>query len=174
MSTNPTSSQHIYYFQDAMDHNHCYGCGRVNTTGLRIRSRWDDEDPELSICEFNPMLYHSAYPQDVVNGGIIATLIDCHSICTSIAAAYRRAGRAVGEGQSILYVTGSLQVRYIKPTPISSPLRVVGRIVEVGDRTTKVESNVYAQDGTQTAVGEVTAVVAPASWANPDGLFPIG
>ena len=174
MPRNSNSAQNVSYFQDAMAHNHCYGCGRVNATGLRISSRWDDEDPALSICEFKPMIHHSAYPQDVVNGGIIATLIDCHSICTSIADAYRRAGRAVGEGQLILHVTGSLQVRYIRPTPISGPLRVVGRIVEVGDRTTKVESNVYVRDGTQTAVGEVTAIVAPASWANPDGLFPIG
>ena len=174
MPRNSTSAQHVSYFQDAMAHNHCYGCGRGNTTGLRIKSRGDDEAPALSICEFKPMLHHSAYPQDVVNGGIIATIIDCHSICTSIADDYRRAGRVVGEGQSILHVTGSLQVRYIKPTPISGSLRVVGRIVEVGDRTTKVESNVYVEDGTHTAAGEVTAVVVPASWANPDGLFPIG
>ena len=158
-------AQQISYFQEEMIHNQCFGCGSSNASGLRIRSRWDDESPELSVCEFEPMAYHSAYPQSVVNGGIIATLIDCHSICTSIADAYRRAGRAIGEGKSILHVTGTLQVRYIKPTPISGPLRIIGRIIEVGDRTTKVESNVYTVDGTHTAVGQVTAVVVTPSWS---------
>ena len=154
-----------------MAHNHCYGCGQVNAQGFHIRSRWDEEDPELSVCEFEPMPHYSAYPLDVVNGGIIATVIDCHSIGTSIADAYRRAGLAIGEGEAILYATGSLQVSYDKPTPISGPIRLVGRVVEAGDRTTKVRSTVYDHKGLRTASGEVAAVLVPSAWANPEGLF---
>jgi hypothetical protein len=91
------------FFQQALSYNHCFGCGQDNEQGLRILSRWDDDDPELSVCDFEPQPHHSAYPVDVVYGGLIAGLIDCHSICTSIADGYRRAGRPIGDGDIIMY-----------------------------------------------------------------------
>ncbi len=170
----PEQSGAIRYFQEAMLHNHCFGCGKDNGQGLHIRSRWDDEDPELAICEFEPLPHHSSYPVDVVNGGIIAAVIDCHSICTSIAHAYRRAGREIGEGQTILFATASLEVSYRKPTPISGPLRVVGRIAEAEGRRTRIESTVFDHAGVKTADGKVMAVQVPSAWADPGGLFAEG
>ena len=73
---------------------------------------------------FEPEPHHCAMPPDVMNGGILAALIDCHSVCTSIAEAYHREGREVGEGPKIWYATGSLQVNYRLPTPIDGPLTV--------------------------------------------------
>jgi acyl-CoA thioesterase FadM len=101
-------------------------------------------------------------------------VIDCHSICTSIAHAYRRSGRDIGEGEAVLFATASLQVSYRKPTPISGPFRVVGRVAEADGRRTRIESTVFDQAGVRTADGKVVAVQVPSSWGGPGGLFASG
>lgn len=73
-------------FQDQIPDNNCYGCGPGNREGLRIKSFWDGE---AAVCTYRPEHHHSAGPPQFLNGGIIATLIDCHSVCTAIANAYR-------------------------------------------------------------------------------------
>ena len=107
-------------------------------------------------------------------GGLIAGVIDCHSICTSIADGYRRAGRPIGDGDIIMYATGSLHVSYQRPTPISGAFRLVSRVVEATERKTRIESTVFDESGAETASGEVVAVLVPSTWANPAGLFSKG
>lgn len=160
------------FFQTSMRNNHCYGCGTDNAHGLGIRSRWDPSDPSVSICEFTPSDHHSAYPSDVVNGGVIASVIDCHSICTAIADGYRRAGREIGDdGVPILYATGSLQVSYKAPSRLPGVLTLRARILETAPRRTQLDVTVMDSSGDVTAEGQVTAVVVPGEWANPGGVF---
>jgi|TARA_B110000263_G_scaffold144216_1_gene125106 acyl-coenzyme A thioesterase PaaI-like protein len=162
------------YFQPSMRYNHCYGCGTNNSNGLRINSRWDSSDPSVSICEFTPAAHHCAGPPDIVNGGIIASLIDCHAICSAAADGYRRAGREIDDdaGEPIIYATGSLQVSYKAPSRLDGVLTVRARIVDTADRRTKFEVTVQDGSGQVTAEGQVTAVQVPgAQWANPDGIF---
>ena len=80
-------------FQDQIPDNFCYGCGPGNPVGLRIRSIWAGNE---ALCVFQPGPYDSAGPRYILNGGIIATLIDCHAVCTAIAHAYRVESRAIG------------------------------------------------------------------------------
>ena len=82
------------YYQDHL--SHCYGCGRLNEHGLRIKSYWDGEE---TICRFEPKPYHIAIP-GWVYGGLIASLIDCHCTGTAAAFAYRR--RRPGNGYGAL------------------------------------------------------------------------
>ena len=171
MFSPPELTSSAQYFQEGMQHNYCFGCGKEDGRGLQVRSRWDEDDSELAICEFEPGPHHSAYAHDVVYGGLIAGVIDCHSICTAIADAYRRSGRAIGEGEIIVYATGSLQVEYKKPTPISRPFRVEARVAESHERRSRVETVVYDQEGEATAEGVVMAISVPSSWADPSGLF---
>ena len=171
MTKAPDLTSSTHYFQEGMQHNNCFGCGKENGQSLQVRSRWDKDDSELAICEFEPAPHQSAYAHDVVYGGLIAGVIDCHSICTAIADAYRRAGRAIGEGEAIVYATGSLQVEYKKPTPISMPFRVEARVAETHARRSRVESVVYSQGGETMAEGVVMAISVPSSWADPSGLF---
>ena len=123
-------------FQDRMPENHCWGCGADNPQGLRLKSRWDGE---IAVAEWTPRPEHMAGPTHVLNGGIIATLLDCHTICTAVADAYRREGREVGDGERIWYVTASLDIRYHRPTPIDAPLDLSARVVECDGRKTRVE-----------------------------------
>ncbi|MFQ5349521.1 MAG: PaaI family thioesterase [Thermoanaerobaculia bacterium] len=121
-------------FQDRMPGNHCFGCGAENEEGLRIKSFWAGE--RESTCRFRPEPHQAAGPPGFLNGGIIATLIDCHGVCTAIADAYRREGRGMGEGELIWYVTGSLQVDYRRPTPIENEVEAWARITESAGRKT--------------------------------------
>ena len=147
-----------YAFQDLYpdDLSHCYGCGRLNEHGLRIRSRWDGEE---TTATFLPRPYHTAIP-GYVYGGLIASLIDCHATGTAAAAAYRQADREMGTEPPLRFVTASLRVDFVRPTPLGVPLEVRGTIREIASRKVVVSATVSA-DGQVCATGEVVAVRMP-------------
>jgi acyl-coenzyme A thioesterase PaaI-like protein len=136
--------------------SHCYGCGTKNDHGLHIASFWDGDE---SIATFHPKEYHLAFP-GYVYGGLIASLIDCHCVGTAAAGAYREAGREPGSLPAFRYVTGSLQVDYLKPTPLGPPIEIRATIEEIKERKTIVLATVSVQD-IVTAKGRVVAVRMP-------------
>ena len=73
----------------------------------------------------------AAVRRENLNGGIIASLIDCHSLNLAIAHAYRAEGRPIGSAPRIGYVTANLQVTYAKPTPIDQLLELRARITKL-------------------------------------------
>ena len=103
-----------------------------------------------------------ASPTDVVNGGILGALIDCHSICTAIARKYHAEGREIGQSEQIWCVTGTMTVKYLKPTPIDQPIEITARVVETKGRRTTVEC-VITSGGVTTAEGNVVAF-----WVEPE------
>lgn len=148
-------------FQDYYeDHSsHCYGCGRLNAYGLRIKSFWDGEE---TICRFTPKFYHTAMP-GYVYGGLTASVIDCHSTGTAAAAAYRAEGRKMDTRPELRYVTASLQVDYLKPTPIDTEMTLRGRIVEIKNRKVVVAVELKSKEEL-CARGKVVAVRVPEHW----------
>ena len=134
----------------------CYGCGRLNEYGLQIKSYWDGQE---TVCRFEPKPYHVAIP-GYVYGGLIASLIDCHGTATAAAAAYRAEGREMDTEPPLRFVTGSLHVDYLRPTPLGVPLEVRGRVKEIKGRKVVVEAALSAQ-GEICARGQVVAVRAP-------------
>lgn len=134
----------------------CYGCGHLNEHGHQIKTVWDGEE---SVTHFTPRAYHTAVP-GYVYGGLLASLIDCHSTGTAAAALYRAEGREMDTLPALRCVTASLHVDYLKPTPLNVPLEVRGRVKEVRGRKVVVESTIYA-DGVATVRGEVVAVQIP-------------
>jgi acyl-coenzyme A thioesterase PaaI-like protein len=155
MAATPTA------FQDLMDHNHCWGCGPANPQGLRIKSTWAVAGEE-AVCTFTPGPHHCAGSPDIVNGGVIAAVLDCHTVCTATADAYLREGRAIGSTPEIWYVTASMTVDYRRPTPIGGPVTAVARIAERAGRRTTVEARLEV-DGLETVTGRVVAVRLPAA-----------
>ncbi len=135
------------------DHAICYGCGRNNVNGLHIRTRWDGKE---GLFRFWPKPYHTAFP-GVVYGGLIASLIDCHSIGTCIAAAYDAEGRSPQSQPEITFVTGTLNVTYLEPTPIDQELVLRARVKARYDRKTIVLCSLWA-GGKECARGEVVGV----------------
>jgi acyl-coenzyme A thioesterase PaaI-like protein len=97
-----------------------------------------------------------------VYGGLIASLIDCHGTGTAAAAAYKAQGRAMDSDPPLRFVTASLHVDFLKPTPMGVTLEVRGRIKEVKGRKVVVEETLSA-NGQVCARGQVVAVQMPES-----------
>jgi acyl-coenzyme A thioesterase PaaI-like protein len=95
-----------------------------------------------------------------VYGGLIASLVDCHAIGTAAAAVERAAGREIGAVPAPRFVTGSLRVDYLKPTPLGPEIVLRARAREIGSRKVTVDVSVEVE-GVQTARGEVVAVRMP-------------
>lgn len=131
----------------------CYGCGRHNADGLHIQTYWDGEE---GASRFTPRPHHTAFP-GFVYGGLLASLIDCHSMGTAIAATYQAEGRAPGSEPEVTYVTGNLNVSYLHPTPMGSELTLRARVKELHPRKAIVTCSLYA-DGRETVQAEVVAV----------------
>jgi acyl-coenzyme A thioesterase PaaI-like protein len=145
-------------FQDYYpDHlSYCYGCGRLNEHGLQIKSYWDGEE---TVCVFQPRPYHIAIP-GYVYGGLIASLIDCHCTGTASAAAYRAEGRAMDTEPPLRFLTASLHVDYVRPTPLGVPLEIRARVKEIKGRKVVIAATLSAQ-GEVCARGEAVAVQMP-------------
>jgi len=142
------------YYPDELAH--CFGCGRLNEHGHHLRSFWVGD---LSEARFTPRPYHTAIP-GWVNGGLLASLIDCHGTGTAAAAAYRSEGREMDSLPAHRFVTGALRVDYLRPTPLGPELVLRGRVRSVTGRKVVVEITVSV--GNEVTVrGEVVAVEMP-------------
>lgn len=129
----------------------CFGCGAKNANGLRIKSYWDSDGIHV-IATHVPDERYVGWPL-LVYGGLISCLVDCHSNWTVTAHHYRAEGREGGTLPRIECVTGSLGVKYIKPTPMGVPLKLKARVEGPVSRKTRVLCEVYAGD-TLTALGD--------------------
>ncbi|HWP57682.1 MAG TPA: PaaI family thioesterase [Candidatus Acidoferrales bacterium] len=128
-------------FQDLGSVRHCFGCGADNPHGLQIKSYWDGED---AVCTWQPEPYHCAGRTDIVYGGILASVLDCHSVNLAIAHAYKKEERPIGSAPRIFYVTAQLTVSYLLPTPMGEPLALRAKLKKVEGRKTWVESALSA------------------------------
>ena len=104
----------------------CFGCGPSNEHGLQIGSFVDGDD---LVAEWEPSVRFEAI-HGFVNGGVVATLLDCHS---AWAAAWHLKQR-LGVDTLPLAVTAELSVTYVRPTPVDRTLRLRAHIVESSDR----------------------------------------
>src|SRR5258705_4814135 len=140
------------------DFSHCRGCGRLNAQGHQFKTRRDGDE---TVTFYTPAPHEMSVP-GFVYGGLIAALIDCHAMATASAAALEAAGHEIGNAASPRFVTASLKVDFLKPTPIGVVLEARGRIRERTDRKAMVEITVTVE-GVVTARGDVVAVAMPAT-----------
>lgn len=134
----------------------CFGCGQENTHGLRIQSRWEGDEV---VCRWAPQPWHVAGP-GFLNGGVIATIMDCHMGVAATADAYREAGRPLGSDPQLVYVTATLRVDYLKPTPVDDPVELRARVTERSGRKHTVVCSLHA-GGQETARAEAVFVALP-------------
>ncbi len=128
------------YYPD--DYAHCYGCGRLNRDGYHIKSYWDGEQ---SVCSFDPHHYYTGGSPDYLYGGLIASLVDCHSAATAAAARCLADGLQLGRQHLERYVTASLKVDYLKPTPVQK-VTLRSDVVEIKPRKVIVATLLYADE----------------------------
>jgi acyl-coenzyme A thioesterase PaaI-like protein len=137
--------------------SHCYGCGSLNEQGMKIKSYWDGEE---SVCIHIPKPCYTGGAPGYAYGGLIASLIDCHSTGTAAAAKYRAENREMDTFPPLRFVTASLHVDYLLPTPLDGQIEIRGKVKEVNGRKVVVESRLLA-GGKVCARGEVVAVQVP-------------
>lgn len=146
-------------FQDYYPDNyaHCYGCGRLNEHGLKIKSYWDGDE---SVCHFTPRSYYTGGFPDYLYGGLIASLIDCHSAGTASAAKAREDGIDPEVQPLERFVTASLKVDYLAPAPVDTTLEIRAKIREIDGRKVWLEASLAA-NGKTCARGEVLMIQIP-------------
>jgi len=116
----------------------CFGCGPANEKGLRINSF--PEGDEL-VCEFHARPEHQAFP-GMLNGGIIGTLLDCHSNWT---AAYFMMKRD-GKDRPDCTVTADFHVKLLRPTPSDATIYLRARVVESKEDRATIEAELTANE----------------------------
>ena len=87
----------------------------------------------------------------------MGTLIDCHCMCTAMAAAYQEEGRGLDSQPIYRYATGTLTVKYVKPTPNDTPIELRAKVLEIKGKKTVLHCDMYAE-GIKTAEAEVIAI----------------
>lgn len=152
-------------FQEQYPDNyaHCYGCGRLNDHGLKIKSYWDGEE---SVCHFTPRPYHTGGFPDNLYGGLMASLIDCHGAGTAAAAKAREAGDPPDQPLK-RFVTASIKVDYLAPTPVNATLELRARVREIQGRKVWVDVTLSA-DGKVRAKGETLMIQLPEDGRTPN------
>jgi len=143
------------YYPD--DYSHCYGCGRLNEYGLQIKSYWDGDE---SVCHILPKHYYSGGRKDILYGGLIASLMDCHGAGTAAAAKAREQNINMEQGAMPRFVTASLKVDYLAPTPVNTEIELRGIIKEIKGRKVTVGVTLTA-NGAICARGELIMVQIP-------------
>jgi len=146
MSTHDTSLQ-----DTAAPEGVCFGCGSSNPHGLHIKSFWHEDGVHV-MAEHVPEAKYCGWPE-LVYGGLIAMLVDCHSNWTAMAYHYRAEQREPESQPRINCVTGNLGIKFIKPTPMGVPLTLKAKVEGEVGRKTRVICEVYAGD-VLTAVGD--------------------
>ena len=130
----------------------CYGCGKNNDAGLKLKTF---SDGDVTRTSFTPSGVHRG-AADFAYGGIVASVIDCHS--TGSAALFWMAAndQQVGTHPTARFVTARLEVDYVAPTPMGE-FDLVGEAAEIGTRKVIVTTELRV-DGVVTARGRAVLV----------------
>jgi acyl-coenzyme A thioesterase PaaI-like protein len=116
----------------------CFGCGPANERGLRLRSYPSSEG---AVATFTPWPEHDN-GLGFLNGGIISTVLACHSAAAVLHEADAR-GFAPGPGATLPFVTAGLDVRYLRPAPLTETVSLVAVLTEVGEAQMTVDVQLH-------------------------------
>lgn len=141
------------YFQDHMPGNVCFGCGAENPDGLQIKSYWEGEE---AVCIWQSEEKYHGW-KHIMNGGILATLIDCHCMGAAMAAAYQAENRSLDSLPEYRYATGTITVKYLLPTSNLAPVELRTQIQEIKGKKVSMTCQVFSE-GKQTVAAEVVAI----------------
>lgn len=118
--------------------NACFGCGPSNPKGLHIRSY-----PQGSkmVAKFKPEPHHEAFP-NVLNGGIIGTILDCHSNWT---AAWHLMQQTKMDRPPCT-VTAEYTIKLLLPTPSKEELTLDAEVLSSTEKSAVVKAKLLIGD----------------------------
>lgn len=97
--------------------NHCFACGKDNREGMRLKFYFDQE---RAVCNVKLTRRYQG-PPGHAHGGIIATILD-------------EAMGKVNKLRSVVALTKSMTVEYLKPVPLGEQITVTGHEQQVVGR----------------------------------------
>lgn len=115
----------------------CFGCGPINEKGLRIKSY---ADGDLVKCDWKAQPHHEAFP-GMLNGGILGSILDCHSNWT---AAYHIM-KNLGLKGPLCTVTAEYSIKLKRPTPTNSDISMTAKIIQLEEKKAVVEAELFAE-----------------------------
>ena len=134
------------------ENSHCYGCGVANPHGNGLRTYLNGTE---TVSRFTPDPMYSGGVPGNVYGGMIASLFDCHG--TASAAAFHRQQSDDPSGPLGRFVTASLHINFLAPTPQAQVLTVSGKLKAIDGRKVWVEMTLTAGE-TLCATAEMLAI----------------
>jgi acyl-coenzyme A thioesterase PaaI-like protein len=127
--------------------NHCFVCGRKNPLGLHLD--FYELEPGIVQADLSVPDYFQGYP-GVVHGGVLAAMLD------------ETIGRVfmTGDPPRFMY-TVQLSLRYRKPVPTQTPIRVIGRATRDNGKVANGEGEILGADGSVLAEAKGVYVNVP-------------
>jgi len=119
----------------------CFGCGHANPDGFHLRSYRDDD---LTVAEFTSRPEHDN-GFGFLNGGIISTVLDCHTAAVVMWEAKER-GWEAAPGAPVPFITAGFDVRFLRPTPLGVPVQLTARPEQVSEKEIVVAAELLADD----------------------------
>jgi acyl-coenzyme A thioesterase PaaI-like protein len=117
-------------------HNTCFGCGPSNPKGLKVRSFPKENEV---VAEWTAEPHHEAFP-GVLNGGIIGSLLDCHSNWT--------AAWALMEKNKLdtppCTVTADYSIKLLRPTLSNTKIFLSAKVAEITEDRAVIEATLTA------------------------------
>lgn len=101
----------------------CFACGTVNPIGLHLEFFRSGD----SVCSEIIIGKNHAGWENISHGGIISTLLD--EVMSWTILYFKR----------VFFLTRKMEVKYIKPVLIGTPLLVKGRLVEVSESDNRIK-----------------------------------
>ena len=130
------------YFQDYMPGNVCFGCGTEHPEGLQIKSYWDGS---VAICHWQPEEKYRGWPR-LLNGGIMATIIDCYCIGIAMAYAQKQEDRDIDSTPLYRYATGRSKINYYNPRSTKDLITLRAQINEHNQRKITMTCSLKSRD----------------------------
>lgn len=122
----------------------CFGCGHANPDGFHLRSY---RDGDRTVAEFTSGPEHDN-GFGFLNGGIIATVLDCHTAAVVLWESAQR-GWEPDPGAPIPFITAGFEVRFLRPSPLAMPVQLVAEPVSVSDQEIVVRAELAADGKTR-------------------------
>jgi len=119
----------------------CFGCGHANPSGFHLRSY---RDHGVTVATFTPGVEHDN-GFGFLNGGIISTVLDCHTAAVVMWEADHRDWKA-DEGAPVPFITAGFDVRFLRPTPLGPPLSLRAEPIEISESAVVVDAELVFED----------------------------
>lgn len=128
--------------------NTCFGCGPANEEGLQLRSF---PTADGVVATWQPKRHHSAHP-GVLCGGVIGTLLDCHTGAALSLALAQRVGNAAAPLAALPnpfaespWATAEYTIQLLRPVSVEDTVTLMARVVALAEDQASIEAALEAR-----------------------------